>query len=58
MAVWAATRIEPLLFDVPARDPAVLATVAILLLAIGLLAAALPAWRAARVQATEALRDE
>ncbi|MGH7575555.1 MAG: ADOP family duplicated permease [Longimicrobiales bacterium] len=58
LAVWAAVRIESLLFDVPGRDPAVLAAAAALLLAIGLLAAALPAWRAARIEAMEVLREE
>ena len=58
IAGWAAPRIEPLLFDVSAGDPIVLATVSMLLFAIGLAAATLPARRAARVQPIEALRDE
>ena len=57
-AGWAAAYIEPLLFGVSPRDPAVLGAVAALLLVVGILAAALPAWRAARVQPTDALRDE
>jgi predicted permease len=58
LAGWAAGYVEPLLFQVSPRDPAVLIGVAALLLAIGLAAAALPAWRAGRVQPTEALREE
>jgi predicted permease len=57
-AVYAARWIEPLLYGVSARDPAVHSGVAVLLLAVALLAAALPAWRAAHVQPTEALRDD
>jgi ABC-type antimicrobial peptide transport system permease subunit len=58
LAGWAAPLIEPLLFRVSPRDPVVLAAVAALILTIGLLAAAMPAVRAARVQPTEALREE
>jgi putative ABC transport system permease protein len=58
IAGFGARWIQPLLFEVSARDPAVHAAVAALLLVIALCAAALPAWRAARVQPTEALRDD
>jgi putative ABC transport system permease protein len=57
-AAWTAPRIEPLLYGVTPRDPPVLVAVAAILLAIGALAAAIPAWRAARIQPTEALREE
>lgn len=45
-----------LLYGVAPRDPAVLAAVALVLLAIGVLASAVPALRAARVAPVEALR--
>jgi hypothetical protein len=57
-AGFAAPFIESLLFDVSPRDPLVMGSVAVLLLAIALAAAALPAWRAAQVLPTEALREE
>lgn len=57
-AGWLAGRIEPLLYHVSARDPLVLGGAAAVLLAAGLLAAAAPAWRAARLPATDALRQE
>jgi ABC-type antimicrobial peptide transport system permease subunit len=54
-----ATRwVEPLLFNTSARDPLVHTGAATLLLAVALAAAAVPAWRAARIQPTEALRDD
>ncbi|MGH9477206.1 MAG: ABC transporter permease [Terriglobales bacterium] len=45
-----------LLFAVHASDPTVIAAVAILLLAVGALACALPAWRAARINPNAVLR--
>lgn len=50
--------IQPLLFGVTARDGLTHATAALILVAVGLLAACWPAWRAARVNALEALRWE
>jgi predicted permease len=47
-----------LLFDVPARDPLIFAGIPLLLGASALVASAQPAWRAARVDPTEALRIE
>jgi putative ABC transport system permease protein len=48
----------PLLFDTSPRDPVVLAAVAATLLVTSVLASALPALRAARVDPNQALRDE
>jgi putative ABC transport system permease protein len=50
--------IQPLLFGVTARDGLTHATAALILVAVGLLAACWPAWRAARVNALEVLRWE
>ena len=58
LALWGARHLEGLLFEVGARDPAVLGGVAALLLAVALLAAWLPARRAVRVGPLEAMRPE
>ncbi len=50
--------VASLLYGVSAHDPIVLAAVAVVLLAVGLLAAALPAWRAAKVDPVRALGAE
>jgi predicted permease len=57
VALIAAPYLEPLLFNTPARDVAVLAGAAAALLATAMAAGALPAWRASRVAPTEALRE-
>lgn len=57
-AVWASQWIEPLLYGVSGRDPGVHGGAAGMLLVVALLAAALPAWHAARIHPTEALRDD
>jgi ABC-type lipoprotein release transport system permease subunit len=57
VALGAARLVEPLLFRVPARDPAVLAGVALALLAVAAAATLVPAWRATRVDPAVALRD-
>jgi ABC-type antimicrobial peptide transport system permease subunit len=57
VALGAARLVEPLLFGVPARDPAVLAGVALALLAVAAAATLVPAWRATRVDPAVALRD-
>ncbi|MBA3850206.1 MAG: permease, partial [Opitutus sp.] len=46
------------LYGVSPFDPLSLAAVALVLLAIGLLASWIPAWRATRIDPTEALRIE
>jgi ABC-type antimicrobial peptide transport system permease subunit len=50
--------IESLLYDTKARDPLVLGSVAAVLLLVAIVAAALPAWRAARLDPVRALRAE
>lgn len=50
--------VESLLFQVPATDPATFAGVAAFLLAVALAASTVPAWRASRVDPSEALRTE
>jgi ABC-type antimicrobial peptide transport system permease subunit len=58
LATWGSTRIiASLLFGVGAADPLVLAVVVTSLGAVALLASALPAWRASRVDPVIALRD-
>jgi predicted permease len=53
-----AGRLAPLLLGVSPRDPLVIGIVAIALSACAVLAGAIPAWRAARVDPTDALRAE
>ena len=50
--------IESLLYGTQARDPILLAGVATILLAVAALAAAMPAWRASRLDPVRALRAE
>jgi putative ABC transport system permease protein len=49
--------LSSLVFGIPATDPATFASVAVLLGLVALAACALPAWRATRVQPTEALAE-
>ena len=58
IAMAAAALIQPLLFGVTPRDALTHATAVAILVAAGLLAECWPAWRAARVNALEALRWE
>ncbi len=51
-------RIEPLLYDVGARDPVVIGSVAGILLLVAAVASLLPAIRAARVDPNRALRSD
>ena len=56
-SLWAAKFVGPLLFDVDARDPATFAAAAGALVMAGLLAAWLPARRAARLDPASVLRE-
>ena len=56
-SLWAAQFLGPLLFHVEARDPATFAAAAGVLVAAGLLAAWLPARRAARLDPATVLRE-
>ena len=58
IAVATARFIEPLLYSVSPRDPLVFLVVAATLFAVAVVAAGVPAWRAAGTQPTDALRDE
>jgi ABC-type antimicrobial peptide transport system permease subunit len=57
-ALAAGRLLATLLFGVEASDPATLAGAAIFLLAVALIASALPALRAARLDPVEVLRSE
>jgi predicted permease len=56
-AVWLARGLTGLLHEVTPADPVALVSVGSLLGAVGLAAAVVPAWRATRVSALQALRD-
>ena len=58
LAVLAAGLVEPLLFHTSARDPLVFATVVSIILVVAIVAAALPAIKAMRVDPVTALRTE
>ncbi|MGV3516326.1 ADOP family duplicated permease [Luteitalea sp.] len=58
VAVVLARLLEALLFGVPPTDPVALGGAALLFVLLGLMACALPAWRAARVDLMQALRHE
>jgi ABC-type antimicrobial peptide transport system permease subunit len=54
---WAARYVQTLLFQVEARDEVTLAGAALLLAAVGLAAAWLPAWRASKIDPAGLLRE-
>jgi putative ABC transport system permease protein len=58
IAYLAGQWVEPLLFAQKARDPVIYVSVALLLLLVALVASLRPAWRAARVDPTVALRAD
>jgi putative ABC transport system permease protein len=57
-AFWAGKWVQPLLFNVSAKDPAVFAVVAAMLVGVALAASWIPAMRASRVDPNVALRTE
>jgi putative ABC transport system permease protein len=57
-AFWAGKWVQPLLFNVSSKDPAVFAVVAAMLVAVALAASWIPALRASRVDPNVALRAE
>ena len=58
LALIAGRLVTSLLYGVDPRDPIVLGSVALLLLAVGVVATLAPAWRAARVDPVTALRSD
>jgi ABC-type lipoprotein release transport system permease subunit len=59
VAAWLLSRVmSSLLYEVDPRDPLTFATVGVLLVGGALLASAIPAWRASRVDPLNALRRE
>ena len=56
-SVWAARFVETLLFQLEARDPVTFGSAAAVLVAVGVLAAWLPARRAARLDPATVLRE-
>jgi ABC-type antimicrobial peptide transport system permease subunit len=57
-SLFASRAISSLIFGIAPRDPATFVSVALLLLAVALFAAVVPAWRATRIDPTTALRAE
>jgi ABC-type antimicrobial peptide transport system permease subunit len=51
-------RVEPLLFEIPPRDPITFLAVVVTLHVVAALASSLPAWRASRVDPNVALRSD
>jgi ABC-type antimicrobial peptide transport system permease subunit len=58
VAFWAGRWVEPLLFQVSARDPAVFLLVGLTLAAVAVVASWIPALRASRVDPNVVLRSE
>jgi len=58
ISILAAPFVQPLLFNVPGRDPLVLAGVTLALLVVASLSSLPPALRATRIDPVEALREE
>ena len=58
LALWAGGLLSTVLYEVPPNDPLVFTTVALGLAVAGLIAAAVPARRAARIEPVRALRSE
>ena len=58
IALIVAPVVQPLLFHTTARDPAVIGTAAFTILTVSVVAAALPSWRASRVDPMSVLRRD
>ena len=58
IALFGARYVASMLYDVSARDPLVIAAVAVGMLLVAVIACLVPAWRAMRVDAVVALRAE
>jgi ABC-type antimicrobial peptide transport system permease subunit len=56
-SLWAVRFVEALLFHLEARDPIIFAGAAAVLVAVGVLAAGIPACRAARLDPATVLRE-
>ena len=56
-ALWTGGVLDGMLYETTPSDPLALATVATVLLAVAVVASAIPAWRATRIQPVEALRE-
>jgi putative ABC transport system permease protein len=57
-AVVATSRLRQLLFDLPPHDPLVFTSTVAIFLLVGVAASAVPAWRASRIDAARAVRNE
>jgi putative ABC transport system permease protein len=57
-SLYATRVLDSMIFGISARDPLTFATVAVTLLAVAAAAALVPAWRAAHIEPTQALRAE
>ena len=57
LSLWLARYVGPLLYGLEPDDPATLAAAAAVMAAVGTAAALLPAWRAARIDPVEVLRE-
>jgi ABC-type lipoprotein release transport system permease subunit len=58
VAAAAGSAINPVLFGVKTTDPLVMPLVVLTLLGVALVASAIPAWRASRVDPAQVLRAE
>ena len=57
VSLWASRFVTSVLYGLEGRDPATLVSAAITLAAVGAVAGGLPAWRAARIDPAEVLRE-